>query len=153
MLLGLMALAAEDRVLRERALAEGEALLAASSVSHNHLLFRKDAIDACLAAGDWDDAVRHADALEEFACEEPLPWTRFVAARGRALAVCGQGNTDDRLTSELRRLCGEGETLGLRIAVPAIRMALNASCGEAPMAFAAQAQTGTPGAGVPDANT
>jgi hypothetical protein len=73
--------------LRGVALAEGEALLAAGSPSHNHLQFRRDAIDACLDAEDWSGAEFHSDALESYTHEEPLPWSGFFIARGRALAT------------------------------------------------------------------
>ena len=54
--LGALALASEDPTARQAALAEGEALLEAGAVSHNHLLFRRDAIDAYLGvtASDRD---------------------------------------------------------------------------------------------------
>src|SRR3546814_9051713 len=88
--LGILARAATDPRAREDALAEGEALLRARSVSHNYLLFPRDAIDACLEAGDWDRADRYAAWLEDYARREPMPSTDFAVARGRALAAWGQ---------------------------------------------------------------
>jgi hypothetical protein len=41
-----------DPAVRQKALEEGEALLRAGAVSHNRCLFGRDAIDACLGAGD-----------------------------------------------------------------------------------------------------
>ncbi len=52
--LGLAAMIAPDRKTRLAALSEGEALLAAGAISHNYLFFNRYAIDACLAAEDWD---------------------------------------------------------------------------------------------------
>lgn len=118
--LGMLALTTEDPNARDGALAEAEPLLATGSVSHNHLLFRKDAIEACLAAGVWDDAEHHAAALDAFAGREPLPWTEFVVARGCALAAADRGRRDAALLGELGRLREEGERPGLRIALPTI---------------------------------
>jgi tetratricopeptide (TPR) repeat protein len=122
--LGFLARAAEDDQTRQNALAEGEALLAGNAVSHNHLNFRKDAIDACLSAGEWDEAIRHAAALEDFARHEPFPWSTFFVARGRALAAHGQGRRDTALAVELERLRKEGERFGFCIALPPIEAAI-----------------------------
>jgi hypothetical protein len=70
----------------------------------NHLLFRKDAIDACLSLRDWDDAERHGAALEDFINPYPLPWSTFIIARARALAAYGRGRRDRPLMGELERL-------------------------------------------------
>jgi class 3 adenylate cyclase/tetratricopeptide (TPR) repeat protein len=123
MTLGLVALATDDPQERIGALSEAEALLERGAVSHNHLLFRKDAIDACLEARDWDRAEHHAAALETFTRQEPLPWSDFLVARGRALAACGRGQSGARLSAELARLSADGERLGVLIALPAIERA------------------------------
>jgi class 3 adenylate cyclase/tetratricopeptide (TPR) repeat protein len=124
MILAVQALATDDPRVRDEALAEGEALLAAGSASHNHLQFRRDAIEVCLKAGEWDRAERFAAALEDYARAEPMPWTDHVVARGRALAAFGRGRRDDDLRSELERLREQGERLGLMITLPAIKAAL-----------------------------
>ncbi|MPZ35437.1 MAG: hypothetical protein GEV13_31460 [Rhodospirillales bacterium] len=121
--LGILAVAAEDEATRNNALAEGEALLATNSIAHNHLNFRREAIDACLAGGDWTGAIRHAAALEDLTRHEPLPWATFFVARGRALAAYGQGKRDEALAAELERLKSEGNRFGFRIALPAIAAA------------------------------
>ena len=123
-ILGVLALATEDGGVRGTALAEGEALLAAGSVSHNHFLFRRDAIDACLQMGTWDAAERHAGALEDYAREEPSPWSRFVVGRGRALAAHGRGAGTATLGTELARLRSEGLLLQHLDALGAIDVAL-----------------------------
>jgi hypothetical protein len=97
MILGILALTADDPRARNEALAEGEALLASGSPSHNHLQFRRGAIDACLDAEDWSGAEFHSNALETYTHEEPLPWSGFFVARGRALAACGRGRRDAAL--------------------------------------------------------
>ena len=91
MVLGAKACLAESDAERRDLLARGEALLAADAVSHNHFCFREDAIDASLDAGDLDEALRHADALERYASREPTSWSRFVVARARALVAAQRG--------------------------------------------------------------
>jgi hypothetical protein len=123
--LGTLALATDDPAARQAALEEGEALLQAGAVSHNHLLFRRDAMDACLASGDWEGAERSAAGLEEFTRSEPLPFSDFYIARARALAAHGARRSDlSSLAAELARLHEEGERLGLRVALPPIERAL-----------------------------
>ena len=123
MALGLVALATEDAQERIRALSEAEDLLARGALGHNHLLFRKDAIDACLVAGDWDQAEHHACELEDYTRQEALPWSDFFVARGRALSAYGRGKRDSTLCVELSRLSADGERLGLLLALPAIERA------------------------------
>ena len=124
MILGILTLAADDPQVRSDALAEGEALLAAGSASHNHLQFRRDAIDACLDVADWDGAERHSAALETYTRQEPLPWSRFFVARGRALAAYGRGRRDAALMAELASLREEGARLNFKLSLPAIEAAL-----------------------------
>jgi class 3 adenylate cyclase/tetratricopeptide (TPR) repeat protein len=123
MILSTLALVTDDQRVRDGALAEGEGLLAAGSASHNHLQFRRDAIEVCLDAGEWDRAGAYADALEAYASAEPTAWTDYVVARGRALAAFGRGAGGDGLRAELDRLREEGTRLGLRITLPAIEAA------------------------------
>lgn len=124
-ILAILALTADETRVREEALSEGEALLAAGAPSYNHFLFRRDAIEACLAVGAWDRVEAHAAALEDFARPEPTPWTDYIAARGRALAAWGRGNRDDAVLASLAQLASEGERLGLKITVPTIELALS----------------------------
>lgn len=119
--LGALALASADPTVRQAALAEGEALLRAGAVSHNHFLFRRDAIDACLISGDWEGAERSAAALEDYTRSEPLPFSDFYIARARALAAHGAHRSNpELLAAELDRLCEDGERLGLRVALSEI---------------------------------
>ena len=128
--LGALALATEDPIVRQAALEEGDALLRAGAVSHNHFLFRRDAIDACLGAADWKGAERSAAALEDFTRSEPLPFSDFYIARARALAAHGaQRSNTASLAAELDRICEEGERLGLQVALPEIVKAIEAMRG------------------------
>jgi class 3 adenylate cyclase/tetratricopeptide (TPR) repeat protein len=132
--LGALARTTDDPAVRQQALREAEALLEAGAVSHNHLLFGRDAIDACLDAGDWQAAERYAAALESYTRLEPLPFSDFYVARGRALAALGRRSMEAApLAMNLARLHAEGEQLGLLVALPAIERALEQLRQEAPV--------------------
>jgi class 3 adenylate cyclase/tetratricopeptide (TPR) repeat protein len=118
--LGLQARIIENQAARHAALDEADALIQVGAVSHNELLFRRDAIEICLEDGDWDRAERYAAALETYTRAEPLPWSAFYVDRGRALAAAGRGEC----TAGLERLLEQGERLGLRISLPKIEAAL-----------------------------
>jgi tetratricopeptide (TPR) repeat protein len=122
--LGALALTTDDAQVRRDAIAEGERLLQAGSVAHNHFRFYRDAIDACLRAEEWDEAERLAAALEDFTRPEPLSWTDFYIARGRALAAWGRGPKDAAARARLEHLAGEARRTGLHLALPAMEAAL-----------------------------
>ena len=119
-LLSLQARFADDAAGCRAALAEAEALVAEGANAHNVLWFHRDAIDACLAIGDNDQARAHADALVAFTIDEPLPWATFFVERGHALADHAEGKGD---AATLARVHGQGSRLGLAIALPAIEAA------------------------------
>ena len=79
---------------------------------------------SALELGAWDEAERYAAALEDFTRAEPLPWSAFFVARGRALAALGRGGVDESTKPELERLAAEARRLDYRIALPAIEQAL-----------------------------
>jgi class 3 adenylate cyclase/tetratricopeptide (TPR) repeat protein len=122
--LGILAKITEDAEEYEAALEEGQALLRNGSISHNHLMFLADAIDACLTRGQWARVERFAQALEDYTRPEPTPWADFLIARGRALAAHGQGDRGDEMTARLRRLLATGDEIGLLAMLPPIRAAL-----------------------------
>ncbi len=125
-ILGVIALVTEDDAERHAASAEAEALLAAGSISHNHIFFRCRAIDACLHAGEHDGVERHADALTAYCPEEGLPLIAFFADRGRALAQVGRGGSSAELATEIDRLIIEGERMLQVLAVADLRRVQNA---------------------------
>jgi class 3 adenylate cyclase/tetratricopeptide (TPR) repeat protein len=127
MVLGSLALVADDRPTRLKALEEGETLLRRPCVSHNHLWFYRDAIEVSLDMGDWAGAERFATALEEFTNREPLPWAQFFISRGRTLAAVGGGENTSETGALLDALLVEAEQTGLAIALPALAQA-RASC-------------------------
>jgi hypothetical protein len=122
--LGMLARVSDDPLERSEALSEADTLLASNGLAHNHLLFRRDAIDVALDARAWEEARRHAAALEERTRAEPLPWSDFYVARGCALARRGEAPADVGAQLELRRLKKEGERMGLLQALVAIDAAL-----------------------------
>jgi tetratricopeptide (TPR) repeat protein len=124
MLLGALARLTDDAEERRAALAEGEALLAAGSISHNYLWFYHEAIETALAGSAWADALRYAAALEDYTRGEPLPWAEFYVARGRALATWGQGAREVATVGSLRRLREQAQAARLTCALPALERAL-----------------------------
>jgi class 3 adenylate cyclase/tetratricopeptide (TPR) repeat protein len=125
--LGELALDTDDPERRRQALHESECILRMGVVSHNHFYFFRNAMDACLDSGDWDEVDRYAKALEDFTLPEPLPWCDFFIARGRALSAHGRGEGDETTMEKLRRLRGEADRVGLRMALPAIDAVLAAA--------------------------
>jgi len=101
---GYIAIIARDAALRARMLAEGEALLAKGSVSHNYLIFYYDGTTTALAWKEWDRALAYAAALEAYTASEPLPWSDHLIARTRALVAYGRGGRDPALLAEIARL-------------------------------------------------
>ena len=88
---------------RNRALADGERLLADGCIAHCHFDFYAQAIDLALDARAWSEAERYADALDAFTKEEPLPRCALLIARGRALAAAGRGRGDRATLEACRR--------------------------------------------------
>ncbi|TCG06791.1 adenylate/guanylate cyclase domain-containing protein [Paraburkholderia steynii] len=129
--LAILARATDDAGVCERALKEGDALLAGGAVSHNHFLFRRDAIDACIERGLWDAAAEHAAALDAYASREPSPFSAFVVARARALIAYGWGHRGPTSLAELQRLREKGAKLGFLHALQAIDTALTGQADQA----------------------
>ena len=129
-LYGLLARATESTLERSEALREGEALLDAGTPSHNHLHFAESAMASLLEQGDWPDAERQCDRLERYCAREPLPWSEFVIARGRAFARLGRGERTDTLRESLQRLRETAARAELNVAVAEIDAAVAASAPE-----------------------
>lgn len=128
LILGMLVRAADDAPTRDEALAEAEALLADNTLAHNHLMFRRDAIDACLETGDTAGALRHAAELEQRTRAQPLPWSDFFIARARLLAAHAADPQAAATQAALARLGEDGRRMGLLVAIDAIDAA-TASCG------------------------
>ncbi len=99
-----IALITKDDERREKALAEGEHLLDAGSVSHNYFAFYLDTTESAFEHEEWDRMERYADRMEAYARVEPLPWSDFVSARARSLAAFGRGNRGANTVNRLRQL-------------------------------------------------
>jgi len=123
-LYGVLALAADDAAERNAALSEGEALLKAGAVSHNHFHFAMHAIQVMLEQRDWDGAERYCMQLEQYCAREPLPWSDFLVARGRALARFGRGERSPELRTALAELRETAAKTEFCTALPALDSAL-----------------------------
>jgi hypothetical protein len=88
-------------------------LLSEGAVSHNHLLFRRDAIEMAIDADDWDSAEKYAAALEAYTWDEPLPWAEFYVRRARLLSRIRRQGTSPEAQAQLAELRAEGERRGL----------------------------------------
>ena len=108
-------------------LKEAEDILDSGCVAHNHLWFAKLAIARALHAGAWDQAERYADRLESYSRAEPLPWSNFLIARGRALAAWGRGERSAAWTAELQRLRSVATERRLRMDLVDLTSALAAT--------------------------
>jgi hypothetical protein len=73
---------------------------------------------------DWALADRYALKLTAHTSVEPLPWSDFFIARGRALAAVGQDRAGRGYRDTLLGLLQEAERLSCRIAMPALQDAL-----------------------------
>jgi hypothetical protein len=124
MALGVLALCSADPEAREQALAEGEEILRDNCVSHNYFYLYRDAMEIHLHSGTWDRVEYFAQALEDYTRDEPLPWTDFFIARGRALAAYGRGDGGDAATSEIAKLREDGAWRGVKVAVAALDQAV-----------------------------
>jgi hypothetical protein len=127
-MLAQLAATTRDPARRAEALAECEALLAPGSVGHNHLWAYRHAIEASLEAGVWGEAERYARALEDYARAEPLAWSDFWTAWGRALVAHGRGGAaGPDLRSTLTRVRDRALQLGMGSALPRLDRALDVS--------------------------
>ena len=91
---------------------EGDTLLAAPTLGHNHFFFRRYAIDAELAAGHAEEARRHALALGLYAEREPTPFTDLVVRRGVLLADAAVGRLKPEGRAELSERGHAAKRLG-----------------------------------------
>ena len=117
----------DDQSVRQEALKEAEDILHAGCVSHNHFWFCREAIDICVETGAWNEVEHFAAALEDYTRLEPLPFSDFYIARGRALAAFGRGARDGKTISELQRLRDNALEIGLKSQLPPLERALAAA--------------------------
>jgi predicted ATPase len=117
-ILGMLARVAGDPHERAAHVAEAEALLVAGCLSHNHFFYRRFAIDDALARRDFDEALRHADALERYANQEPVPYVELLVRRARTWVAIARDPRDVRAAADLRASRAEAEKLGWTLTWP-----------------------------------
>jgi class 3 adenylate cyclase/tetratricopeptide (TPR) repeat protein len=130
-LYGILARVADGAAERQDALRKGEALLEAGAASHNHFHFGASAIDVMLEQRDWSGAERYCAQLEAYTAREPLPWSDFVVARGRALARFGCGERSAELRTHLAALRETAARAEFNVALPALDTAIGAMSSDA----------------------
>jgi ATP/maltotriose-dependent transcriptional regulator MalT len=124
--LSALALACGDEGRGRELLAEGEALLARGCVSHNHLEFHMMAVEFLLEMRDWAGVAQHAEALNAYTRDEPLPWADLVIARARALAAT-RGGARPGDGGALRDALDRVQDMGFVALGPRLRQALAAA--------------------------
>jgi tetratricopeptide (TPR) repeat protein len=122
--LGRLAFVTEDATQREAAVQEGLERLDSGSLSHNHFDFHRYAMETMLKIGAWERVEPFAAKLEAYPVGEIVPWSRYFAARGRALAAFGAGNRDEATVAQIRALHSEAAECGLMAAVPRLEEAI-----------------------------
>ena len=103
-ILAISASLAEDREVASQLLREAESILDVGCVSHNHFYFAQTAIEHSLASEEWGEVERYASRLEAYTKAQPLPFSDFLTARGRALARWGRGEKNQEVVTEIMRL-------------------------------------------------
>ena len=119
-ILGCLIRVTDDRAEQDSAMAEAERIIAAGCVGNNHPHFYRDAIEVSLQREDWDAVDRYAQAFADFVKSEPLPWSDFFIARGRALAAYGRGRRDPATLAELDRLKDGANRVGIQDPLPGV---------------------------------
>ncbi|MFL6549000.1 MAG: BTAD domain-containing putative transcriptional regulator, partial [Povalibacter sp.] len=116
-LLGLYARTTQNETEREKALRDGEELLASGCVSHTYFEYYFHAIELSLNLQRWADAERYSQRLAEYTREESVPWADLLIQRGRLLAKIGAGDRSATAIQELRTLTSHAKSLGLGLPV------------------------------------
>ncbi|CAB3809444.1 hypothetical protein LMG28614_07034 [Paraburkholderia ultramafica] len=121
---GMLARAAPNAQARAEALREGAALLTQPCLAQSVLRFHIHAMDATIEGSEWDDVLRHADALEAFMQSEPLPWACLLVRRARLVAAAANGTDVAGARTGLQCLRQEVLAAGLGSALQVIDAAL-----------------------------
>lgn len=123
-LLGILARLTPDPAQRAAALTEGEALLAAGSVSHSYFEFYHHAMEVSIEQSAWQAARRYANALSAYTANEPLAPTDLQADRAQLLADVGENLITPRTRSDLETLRHRCSQMNAVALIPAIDAAL-----------------------------
>ena len=116
----------KDKGAQDKAISEAEEIISGGCVGHNQPFFYRDAIEVMVLRHDWEEVLRHADSLEAFSEQEPLPWSDFYVARARALASHSSQSRTPESTVVLKNIRHQAEGFGLASSLPAIDQALKA---------------------------
>ncbi len=108
--LGVQALHTPNVERARELLAQGEALLAAGCVSHNHLEFRRAAMEFNLRHEDYRETRRHAAALRDYTKDESLAWSDLIVRRAEYLSDRAEDPTRADLDTRRGALVAEIET-------------------------------------------
>lgn len=98
-----VALTTPDPSRRSEILAEAESLLSRGCVGHNYFRFYRNAMQACLNVGEYEEAGRFADALAAYTANEPTPWSDFHIDRTRMLLDRARGKVNTESLQDIRR--------------------------------------------------
>ena len=125
MLLSMVARLTPNGPERAAALAEGDQLLAAGSVSHSYFEFYGNAIEVGLKERDWQSVLHYAGRLEAYTSAEPLPWTDMLIKRARLLADVGANGMSKQTRASLEALRTECQRMKGNTPLTAIDAALS----------------------------
>jgi class 3 adenylate cyclase/tetratricopeptide (TPR) repeat protein len=121
------AASSEDEAIGLAMLNEAETILDRGCVAHNHIWFTRTAIGHALRTCAWDRANHYATRLETYTRKEPLPWSDFIIAEGRALAAWGLGQRTDANARALERLLSIAVDRGLLVDVAILNKAIESA--------------------------
>jgi hypothetical protein len=123
--LGMLSVVTDVPETRVHALQHGKALLSKGANGANNFHFYRHAMNACWQSAMWEELEQFVQDLEDYTRDEPLPWSDFFIARGRALASVGRGERHGSITQELTRLLEQANRMGYKASVPALEDALS----------------------------
>ncbi|MCC6522709.1 MAG: AAA family ATPase [Polyangiaceae bacterium] len=123
-LLGGLAALTADEPERRALHARAEELLAGAVLAHNHVLYRRYAVDDACAHEEWDEVARHAAALERFVAGEPGGLGAFVIERARFLVAGARGGRGAELRARGEELVARARATGQCVAAQAVEAAL-----------------------------
>jgi class 3 adenylate cyclase/tetratricopeptide (TPR) repeat protein len=123
--MGALAMATDSEEERRLAISEGMAVLEQGCVGHSHIWFYRNAMDALLAAENWEGAEAIADAAEEYISPQPIPWMNIIIRRARVMASMGRGQVDDQTISEARQVLDDAQEKGFIAIIPGLKAALS----------------------------
>jgi hypothetical protein len=113
LILAELACLADDPAEGDERLAQAEAIMARGAIAHNAMWVHTESIWLRLAQGRHDDALRHADALEAFARDEPIIWATHHADAARVLVQAARDPGDAALRERLVALLAEARANAL----------------------------------------